>query len=197
MEYAGSSLTKDPDMCPKRSIVDAYAMLQRKKISGGCTGLIASVDTDNKLRIANIGDSKLVVLRREGKTMSDVFSTPVQQHYFNCPFQLGSEGGDDPEKADLFEAEPVIGDFIVAGTDGLYDNLFIEDIIQIIDSFKLSDRPTPQDLTAVSMRLCELAQRVGKNRFANSPFSKGARKAGIAFTGGKLDDTTIVMSQII
>ena len=79
-------------------------------------------------RAANLGDSGFRVVRG-GEV---VFATPAQEHYFNCPYQLGyeplSEDTDVAEDADEFEFTVKPGDLVVAGSDGLFDNVFDDEI---------------------------------------------------------------------
>ena len=57
-----------------------------------------------------------------------VFRTDDQTHFFNCPFQIGTNSNDGPEKADQVELDVASGDVVVAATDGVFDNLFDEDV---------------------------------------------------------------------
>ncbi|KAG2657605.1 hypothetical protein PVAP13_1KG203110 [Panicum virgatum] len=89
-----------------------------KGTPGAFTAVVLSLRST--LRWAYIGDSAFAVLR--GGRM--VHCSAAQQRRFNCPYQLNS--GDDGDS--LAEAEvggmPVDdGDVVVAGTDGLFDNV--------------------------------------------------------------------------
>lgn len=65
--------------------------------------------------------------------MQIVFKSPQQQHDFNFPYQLGSGDGmsDPPEAAATFSVPVIEGDIIVAGTDGLFDNVFTDEIARV------------------------------------------------------------------
>ena len=84
-----------------------------------------------KIKGANLGDSGFRVVRG-GEV---VFATPAQGHYFNCPYQLGyeplSEDTDVAEDADEFEFTVKPGDLVVAGSDGLFDNVFDDEIAAV------------------------------------------------------------------
>jgi hypothetical protein len=59
------------------------------------------------------------------------------QHSFNYPFQLGAPGGspsDDPDSAEEVILSVVDGDLIIMASDGLFDNLFDEEIVEIVDN---------------------------------------------------------------
>lgn len=79
---------------------------------------------------ANLGDSGFVIIR-DNKI---VHRSQEQCHYFNAPYQLAivprsesneqmSSFSDRPEAAAVSSFELVEGDFVVIGTDGLWDNL--------------------------------------------------------------------------
>jgi hypothetical protein len=59
-----------------------------------------------------------------------------QQHSFNCPFQLASHElrpeADAPEDADLYEVELMPGDILVVGSDGLFDNMWDDQLESIV-----------------------------------------------------------------
>ena len=57
-----------------------------------------------------------------------VYQAPEQQHYFNCPLQLGTNSRDRPEDAQTFTLPCEPGDLVLAATDGLFDNLFLEEV---------------------------------------------------------------------
>eukprot|EP00922_Rhytidocystis_sp_ex-Travisia-forbesii_P004667 GHVS01006873.1.p1 GENE.GHVS01006873.1~~GHVS01006873.1.p1 ORF type:complete len:1245 (-),score=216.88 GHVS01006873.1:100-3834(-) len=130
------------------------------KSFGSCTGLVACLDDEGgRLGVANLGDSALIVLRRQKVfTMSCVHRTREQQHQFNCPFQLSrlpdpsqfgqllAEGKerlvrvlqnnammpqDTPDMATAMSLRVQEGDLVLVGTDGLFDNLFDYEICQL------------------------------------------------------------------
>ena len=92
--------------------------------------IIVALD-GNILKVANLGDSGFRVVRH-GKV---VLASPAQEHYFNCPFQLGyaplSEDIDSASEAQEFEFEIQPGDLVIVGSDGLFDNVFDEDIVAV------------------------------------------------------------------
>ncbi|XP_024520772.1 probable protein phosphatase 2C 55 [Selaginella moellendorffii] len=58
-------------------------------------------------------------------------SSEPMQHSFNFPFQVGTFG-DHPTVAEEFKIPVCKGDIIVLGTDGLFDNLFNNDIVEVL-----------------------------------------------------------------
>ena len=90
------------------------------------------------LRSATLGDSGYMVLRgMDSDAPYKVYSSPQQEHEFGWPFQLGHhENSDKPSDAILHEMRLLRGDIIVAGTDGLFDNLGEIPIVSMIQQSK-------------------------------------------------------------
>ena len=143
------------------------------------------------LRAANLGDSGFLIVR-DGQVF---FHSPSQQHRFNMPFQIGPFGEDSvdqPEDSERFQLAMHPGDIIVAGTDGVFDNAFDEEILSVVLSVIAKDaKATPGQ---VAQALALLARRHAEDGTFNSPFAVEAAKAGYRFQGGKLDDITVVVS---
>ncbi|KAJ4849329.1 hypothetical protein Tsubulata_032436 [Turnera subulata] len=94
---------------------------------GSSTACIATLRReDNKLCYANVGDNGFLVFQNKRL----LFCSPTQQHHFNCPYQL-KKGGE----ARVCEGEVEVegGDVVVAGSDGLLDNLFVEEKERILE----------------------------------------------------------------
>ena len=86
------------------------------------------------LKAANLGDSGFMVLRKAEGHWKMMYQTAEQQHYFNCPKQLGTKSRDRPSDAQLLSLPLAPGDMLLAATDGFFDNLFPEDVCKIINS---------------------------------------------------------------
>ena len=88
---------------------------------------------------------------------------------------------------------PVVpGDVIVAGTDGLFDNLFSNEVVSIVAEGMRGGL----DPDALSKKLAAFAQQRALDRHKQTPFSTAAKEAGFRYYGGKLDDITVVVSYI-
>ena len=118
---------------PLRDILDGAH--RATDIPGGCTALLARLTGDATLQAINLGDSGFVVIR--GGVV--VFTAPTQSHSFNTPFQLAQVSefpeSDTAAEADLAEFTVQAGDVIVAGSDGLFDNLWPDDIAEEVARF--------------------------------------------------------------
>jgi protein phosphatase PTC7 len=88
-------------------------------IHGSSTCILALLH-HSTLRIANLGDCSLLVIRN-GEI---IYRTKELQHGFNFPYQVGTHQRDEPMKdADRVEVEVEENDVVVVGSDGLMDNL--------------------------------------------------------------------------
>jgi len=181
--------------CPLQLLIDSKRDLDEAGIDGGCTALVGIVE-GRTLKVANLGDSRLVVFREREGVFSEIFSSVVQQHYFNCPYQFASDGGDSPEKADVWQMEVQKNDLIVSSTDGMWDNLFVEDVTAVINQQpRLSSGCL--NLSHLSHFLARLAHKVAKDPRAQTPFAQEARRQKFKYKGGKMDDVTVICSQLV
>ncbi|KAI9320762.1 phosphatase 2C-like domain-containing protein [Dichotomocladium elegans] len=110
---------------------------------GSTTACIALLSQD-ELRVANLGDCGISVIRKDDY----VFRSEEQQHSFNFPFQLGTASFDFPADAQQFSVKIEEGDIIVLASDGLYDNLYDDEILEEIEACMRASRdpavPIPQ-----------------------------------------------------
>ncbi|XVF15723.1 hypothetical protein REPUB_Repub09cG0180200 [Reevesia pubescens] len=176
---------------PKGSI-DPARVLEKAhsstKSQGSSTACIIAL-TQEGIHAINLGDSGFIVVR-DGCT---VFHSPVQQHGFNFTYQLESgDTGDLPSSGQVFRIPVLPGDVIVAGTDGLFDNLYNNEVTAVV-VHALRAGFTPK-LTAKQIADLARERAVDKNR--QTPFAKAAQDAGFRYYGGKLDDITVVVSYI-
>ncbi|KAJ2095611.1 hypothetical protein GGI09_004782 [Coemansia sp. S100] len=96
---------------------------------GSSTACVVVLRGD-ELRVANLGDCGLTVVRQGDM----VYRTEEQQHSFNYPYQLGTEAHSDrPSDAQVFRLKIQKGDVIIVGSDGVFDNLFDEDILEEVN----------------------------------------------------------------
>nr|XP_018676934.1 PREDICTED: probable protein phosphatase 2C 55 isoform X2 [Musa acuminata subsp. malaccensis] len=84
------------------------------------------------------------------------------------------------------------GDVIVAGTDGLFDNLYNSDITAVV-VHGIRAGLGPQ---VMAQKIAALARQRAQDKNRQTPFSTSAQEAGYRYYGGKLDDITVVVSYI-
>ncbi|XP_042493269.1 probable protein phosphatase 2C BIPP2C1 [Macadamia integrifolia] len=176
-EFQGAQLIK-PEEILIRSAAEASSL-------GSATVLVVYFD-GQALNVANIGDSGFIIIRN-----GSVFrrSSPMV-HGFNFPLQI--RRGDDPsELIEGYKIDLDEGDMVITATDGLFDNLY-EQEIEMIVSKSLEASLKPKEIAEF---LASRAQQVGKSESAMSPFADAARAAGYTGDiGGKLDDVTVIVS---
>lgn len=158
---------------------------------GSSTACVLVVHQE-KLYSANLGDSGFMVVRN-GKIVS---KSREQVHYFNAPFQLtlppeGYQGfiGDKADMADKDEMAVKKGDIILLATDGVWDNLSEQ---QVLDQLKALDAGK-SNVQEVCNALALTARRLAFDSKHNSPFAMKAREHGFLAPGGKPDDITLVL----
>ncbi|KAI1103301.1 protein serine/threonine phosphatase 2C [Jackrogersella minutella] len=200
--------------------------------AGGSTASIAIASEDGKLEVANLGDSGFVHLRLNAVHS---YSEP-QTHAFNTPFQLsivpasmlaraaafgGAQLCDHPKDADVTQHTLKHGDILVFASDGVWDNLFNQHLLQIasrlmvrLGAWKASEggilvaddlKPYTQakdsmqrPLTLQSVLAIEVARAAkaaSMNQRADGPFAKEVQKyyPQEGWHGGKVDDICIIV----
>ncbi|KAL6867274.1 hypothetical protein ACP4OV_015298 [Aristida adscensionis] len=154
---------------------------------GSSTVLVAHFD-GRVLEASNIGDSGFLVIRN-----GEIYKKSNPMTYgFNFPLQI--EKGDDPLKlVQKYNIELQEGDAIVTATDGLFDNIYEEEVAAVVSkSLEAGLKPTE-----IAEFLAARAKEVGRCGFGSSPFSDAALAAGyLGYSGGKLDDVTVVVSVV-
>lgn len=135
---AQAAMARNPLSRPDLKKVIAAAQ-EATKLPGASTMVVIECD-GTKIKAANLGDSGFRVVRA-GKV---IFASPAQEHYFNCPYQLGfeplSEDTDTANDAEVFDIAVQPGDLVIAGSDGLFDNVFDEEIAEVATSAVMSVR---------------------------------------------------------
>lgn len=109
------------------------------------------------------------------------------QHEFNFPYQIGSYG-DGLDKSIELEIEIQEGDIILLGTDGLFDNLSLEDIVT-----KLFE---PNDYISTASFIATTAHEYSLRTEGMSPHGNRAMEAGFYHVGGKPDDITLIIGTV-
>ncbi|KAM3309476.1 putative protein phosphatase 2C 26 isoform X1 [Capsicum chacoense] len=162
----------------------------------GSATVIVSIFENGILKIASVGDCGLRVIRK-GQM---IFSTFPLEHYFDCPYQLSSEAVTQTYlDAIVSTVDLQVGDTIIMGSDGLFDNIFDQEIISIVT--------THDDVSNAAKALADLARNHSVDIKFDSPYSVEARARGfdvpwwkkvfgMKLTGGKLDDITVVVGKV-
>mmetsp|Transcript_17207 Transcript_17207/g.19503 ORF Transcript_17207/g.19503 Transcript_17207/m.19503 type:complete len:391 (+) Transcript_17207:155-1327(+) len=210
------------DKCrdPKMAMQLAYQLTKNK---GTCTCCIVAIEGET-LKTANFGDAGFLVLRPCLKHTDECFSIEKiptlgsedvewtllyksfeMQHYFNCPVQMGTGSEDTPQSvADTLILPVRPGDILITATDGLFDNLYVNDIKTIIAKEPFLTSQDTDIRTCLEEWIHRVTEKIGAGAIATAlssvqrtPFSVQAKRAGLSYTGGKMDDITIITSFIL
>ncbi|XP_043721099.1 probable protein phosphatase 2C 80 [Telopea speciosissima] len=189
MAVQNAPINKGYCVDPLIVLEEAFSNTNAQGSSTAC--ILALADDDNCLHYASVGDSGFLLIRGEEL----IYNSPSQQRRFNCPFQLGKHPrSDNPTAAFEFKVEVEEGDVIVAGTDGLFDNLFQEEIIETVNLFTACIGMYPYYLAKM---IAENAEMSSKDSDKISPFSVSTEMAGYYHSGGKKDDITVVVAYVV
>jgi len=175
---------------------------------GATTAVITHLDHQtNKLGMAILGDSGVMVVRRPTHNYSDgdqqirsmrnfiVFKSPSQQHEFNYPYQLSRlppeltrlliKAPDRPEACETFEVDVEEGDLILVYSDGIYDNLHDAEILDLCDHalspYAAHVLGVPQVATPpglIARAVSSAAYARSRDPSAKTPFGDEARRHG-------------------
>ncbi|KAI0433679.1 protein serine/threonine phosphatase 2C [Xylaria sp. FL1042] len=200
--------------------------------AGGSTATVAVASEDGKLEVANLGDSGFVHLRLNAVHS---YSEP-QTHAFNTPYQLsivpasmlaraaafgGAQLCDYPKDADVTQHYLKHGDILVFASDGVWDNLFNQDIlgivsrtmigigawktseggIRVVDNLRrfIQAENSTQRLvslqSALAIEIAARAKTASTNQRLDGPFAKEVQKyyPQENWHGGKVDDICVVV----
>lgn len=180
------------------------------RLPGSSTACVLRLDTERKvLDAANVGDSGFLIIR-DG---SVVFKSPPLQHFWDCPYQLAAAPEfttetDSVDDAQIFDVPVLPGDVVILGTDGLFDNVFTEDIQALAPK-------SADEVELAAENLANLASKNAGDEDWESPYARGAVEAGLdiplwekikgvsikegklemaKLKGGKVDDITVVVA---
>lgn len=162
---------------------------------GSTTVVVLTLNETGGIKSSLIGDSGYMILRpkpEQTEKLSLIYRSTEQQHSFNFPFQIGSQG-DHPSVAFPQSHQVQKGDILVLGTDGLFDNLFDENIISEVEGYLAK---SPFSASEIAQKIALSAYKKSLDSKWPSPFALNARKAGYRTNGGKSDDITVVVARV-
>ncbi|KAJ6596889.1 phosphatase 2C-like domain-containing protein [Mycena vulgaris] len=143
------------------------------------------------LRSANLGDSGFCIIRAS----SVFYESSPQTHYFNCPKQLAklrSARGrifedsirDNPKVAHRWDTTLRDGDIVILYTDGLADNVFTDDIVQICSLVMSGPGSEAEQVQSIARSLVHHARRCMFSQEKVSPFQLEAKRHRKLYQGG-------------
>eukprot|EP00607_Mallomonas_marina_P006683 CAMPEP_0182437756 /NCGR_PEP_ID=MMETSP1167-20130531/85259_1 /TAXON_ID=2988 /ORGANISM="Mallomonas Sp, Strain CCMP3275" /LENGTH=448 /DNA_ID=CAMNT_0024630787 /DNA_START=507 /DNA_END=1853 /DNA_ORIENTATION=+ len=204
------------------------------EVTGSCTVCIATIDPHTcQLSYSNLGDCGLLVIRHIDSEVagymrdrrkprhlrtSDLRLAYVSQQQlkgFNLPYQLGHSDIEEhsgtfetPADADTASIPVVAGDIVLLATDGLFDNVDLDEIVVEVGAWEQKWFPAGRDESAdpaheanavqdLSLTLCQKAREFSLDHFRDSPFAVLAKENDIMWSGGMPDDTTVVVMKVM
>lgn len=227
-------------LSPTEIMSKALERVKNDNIVGSSTACIAMCDGEkHQLNFSNLGDSGIIILRhidvdekRSSKQRTTdlkiAFVSQQQLRSFNHPFQLGWTGEDTSDENTSFKtAEESCqnsihirrGDIIIMATDGLFDNVELEDIAKIAweweqkNGFIVGGDITSREkrwrsgtsmtiesannIDDLAKMLVERARENSLDSRTDSPFAILAKENDIMWSGGMPDDCTVVAMHIV
>uniref|UniRef100_A0A6V3UN66 Protein phosphatase n=1 Tax=Lotharella globosa TaxID=91324 RepID=A0A6V3UN66_9EUKA len=179
----------------------AYAQ-ENTALPGASTATVLQLNgTTGVVRYANVGDSGIRLIRGD----KVVFASEPLMHTFNCPYQLAytrlSPFAQTVANATIEDFSVQPGDVLVVGTDGLYDNLYDADIVEIVSDHtqdRTSSSSSYDASKTIARALASMAFSKSQDMEYLSPFAKTKRamQGPLHFRpaqGGKPDDITVVV----
>ncbi|CAJ1342899.1 unnamed protein product [Effrenium voratum] len=88
------------------------------------------------------------------------------------------------------------GDIIVLGSDGIFDNLYLEEIVEIVNETLPMPKPGPFVATQPVL-LSQLARRLVDEAHAKSEVGPQGLPDTPIGLGGKMDDTSVVVGEVV
>ena len=190
MINASAAVHQQPDgVADIKSVLNKAFLNTRAK--GSSTACIGMLGNDNILHFVNVGHSGFMIFR-DNKI---AYQSPIQEHFFNCPYQLGnSKGCDRPSSALETSVAAVPGDIVVLGTDGLADNVYPADIEDVLKQETL-EGVNPMEL---ALTIANLAWSNSLDRTRDRPLATATLSTiGPRHIERRVDDITVVVAQIV
>lgn len=203
---------------PISMVRDAYDATESL---GSTTLLTAVMDNSTKIHgklhpmiaVCSIGDCEILILRRDGHgRLQLVFQTEMQRIDGNAqsPLQLARvDETVDPDFDESIAIEVIErgsavhcvsafeGDIVVLGSDGVFDNMFVDEINAICEQM-LPPIEKGKRFHPVDRRLLgEIARRIVMESHAKTQPTQGAYRQTPIGKGGKVDDTSCVVGQVV
>lgn len=171
---------------PKPVEVMKQAYLKTQSL-GSTTVCFAFLNERSRMvECANLGDSGYLLYNSQKKEI--LARSDELVHSFNFPFQLGPGSADMPEHSAVTSFPVDHNDVLILGTDGLWDNLHDEEIVETIESNQ--EKPSQVIAQALVIR----AFRASLNTQRRSPFWE---RSGLKDKlGGKPDDITVLVAKV-
>jgi len=222
-ELGMCQLLPDNKLAPQDSYCGPIPLIRRAfeatESLGSLTVILAIMDNSTQihgkqhpmLSIITIGDCELLILRRgqEGSSpLQLVCHTEMQRinGHAQTPLQLARvDARIDPHfnegiTIEVIEKGSVVhcvsaheGDIVVMGSDGVFDNLFLHEIVELCNLVLPPGQPSPLH----KAQLSHLATLIVKACHDKTEFGPGGLPEAPIGQGGKKDDTSVVVAEVV
>jgi len=230
-EIAISQLVSDRPGAPHDCYSGPIALLKEAyeatESLGSTTVLLSILDNSTivhgkvhpMIAVLTIGDSECVLLRRlQGRQspLEVVFHTEMQRidDRLHVPMQLGrvdervDAAFDEGVAFEVIEKGSAVqcvstfeGDIVLVGSDGVFDNLFLEEIVDTCNYFMPPLDPTPTEppfVPAEPALLRQMARHIVHQAHCKTkPGAKRHLPDAPIGKGGKMDDTSVVIAELV
>lgn len=146
-----------------------------------------------------------------------VYSSVPGQRSFNFPYQIGGKHGDAVQDVADLNVHDIVStqDVLVVYSDGVSDNLSPRQYHECIAQYTTTMTTTTNEedgndgghpdtvsymivsYSLVADCIARQAYFLGKDQSYDSPFARGAKEAGKRYRGGKHDDITVTVAQVV
>jgi protein phosphatase PTC7 len=198
---------------------DAY---EASETLGSTTILTATMDNSTRIHgklhpmiaVCSIGDCEILILRRttEGH-LAMAFHTEMQRIDGNAqsPLQLArvdetvDANFDESIMYEVIEKGSAVhcvsvyeGDIVILGTDGVFDNLFTDEVVAICNEMLVPTHAPGDKFKPLSRSLLgRVAQRIVLECHAKTMPHEGSYRNCPIGIGGKVDDTSCVVGEVV
>ena len=187
-----------------RLVIDLRAKVDEKLSRGGASTAVSVFieKATGKLKCANIGDSCFMVFSKDKSgNWKSIFKSETECYKYNFPYEFSVPPSGEIEeyliKITELELQLLKGDIVLIMSDGVSDNIFEEEIADVIT--ETLSNPTENLAEALAENIAFEALKLSKLDWDTgriSPFSIESKKYKIKIIGGKIDDITIIASII-
>ncbi|KAJ8496546.1 hypothetical protein ONZ45_g12407 [Pleurotus djamor] len=101
---------------------------------------------------------------------------------------------DSPRDADSYDIQLRDKDIVIAYTDGLVDNVYLDEITEICGVVLREGRPDRDQARIIADRIIDYASQCMRSTSILTPFEREAIKQGVSHRGGKMDDVTVIVT---
>jgi len=203
---------------PITMVRDAY---EATESLGSTTILTAVMDNSTRIHgklhpmiaVCSIGDCEILILRRcQNGRLQLVFQTEMQRIDGNAqsPLQLARvDETVDPDFDESIAIEVIErgsavhcvsafeGDIVVLGSDGVFDNLFVDEIVSICEEMIHATPKGSKFKPLDRWLLGEIARRIVAESHAKTQPAQGGYRQTPIGKGGKIDDTSCLVAQVV